>query len=253
MLDMEYVGRVMRPEMMRNICQNARTLITGGLHDLTVQCGQGRCHEVIPGRLISGLSQLFQNNEVAHGLYAHHTETSGTRFVLGAADIFAGHVLGQPGSFRVALGADRFFHLAVHLLLSPRRGGHKPIQTGEVEQEADEANPTSPDVNADQVEGENEPMQESQSGAILKELGHMRTDIERVVPPAPGLECGAGNLKLFGGLTLGETLSLQLEITQRPVRPLETILSRRVLDIVEVGKIDDRAHVSLSLKSLPYK
>ena len=135
MLDMEYVGRVMRPAMMFNICQHARTLITGGLHDLTVQCGQGRCHEVIPGRLISGLSQLFPNNEVAHGLYAHHTETSGKRFVLGEADIFAGHVLGQPGSFRVALGADRFFHLAVPLLLSPIRGGHKPIQTGEVEQD----------------------------------------------------------------------------------------------------------------------
>jgi len=39
----------------------------------------------------------------------------------------------------------------------------------------------------------------------------MRAAIKGIVPPAPGLKRGSRHLKLFGGLTLRDALSLQLE------------------------------------------
>ena len=43
------------------------------------------------------------------------------------------------------------------------------------------------------------------------------------MPEAPGLQGGSGHLELFGGLTLGEALSLQLPILLKEVRTFESI------------------------------
>src|SRR4030095_14054705 len=51
----------------------------------------------------------------------------------------------------------------------------------------------------------------------------MRTDIEGVVPQAPGLQRGARHLEFFGGLTLGETLSSQLPVLLKEVGAFEAI------------------------------
>ena len=51
----------------------------------------------------------------------------------------------------------------------------------------------------------------------------MRTDIEAVVPYAPGLQGCAGHLELFGRLTLGEPLSSQRSILFKEVRTFEAI------------------------------
>jgi hypothetical protein len=100
------------------------------------------------------------------------------------------------------------------------------------------------------VEGQNEPMQEGESGTPLKKLGHMGTTIEGVMPCTPGLQGGSGNLKLFGGLTLRDALSLQLEILRKPVGPIEAVPARVTVDMVMVGKIDYSAHGYLSPQAI---
>ncbi len=57
----------------------------------------------------------------------------------------------------------------------------------------------------------------------MKELGHLGTDIEGVVPYAPGLKSRSGNLEFFGGLTLGDALGSQLPVLFKEVRAFESI------------------------------
>ena len=57
--------------MMFDIGQKSRGFITGGLNHLTVQLSQCGRHECIPDILIAGLSELFQDDEVADGLGGH--------------------------------------------------------------------------------------------------------------------------------------------------------------------------------------
>ena len=110
---------------MFNIRQQAGSFITGGLHHLTIELGQGRRHEFIPGGLIAGLSELFHNNEVAVGVHRHQAKPPSKRFVLSHSDVSAGHVLGQARGFGLAVGDHRFFHLTVDLLLRSIGGRDK--------------------------------------------------------------------------------------------------------------------------------
>src|SRR6266571_3072303 len=64
MLHMEDVRRVMRPQVMLNIRQQSRGLITGRLNDRAVETRKGRLHERVPGVLIARRCQLFQENVV---------------------------------------------------------------------------------------------------------------------------------------------------------------------------------------------
>lgn len=70
------------------------------------------------------------------------------------------------------------------------------------------------------------------------------------MPGPPGLQGGAGHLKLFGGLTLGDALSFQLDIVLKQVRLLNTVPALMTVDIVMVCNIDYSAHRYLSLKPL---
>lgn len=85
----------------------------------------------------------------------------------------------------------------------------------------------------------------------MKELGDMGTYIEGVVPYAPGLQGGSGNLKLFGCLTLGDALSVQLAIVFKLIGSLETVPALVTVESVVLRKIDDRAQRYLPLKPLP--
>jgi hypothetical protein len=76
MLDMEQVRGVMGTELVFAIGHNTGGLVPGGLHHLTVQLGQSRCHQVMPGVLIPGLSELFQNNKVAHRIAGHQANAA---------------------------------------------------------------------------------------------------------------------------------------------------------------------------------
>ena len=59
MLHMEEVRRVMRPEVMFNIRQQARGLIAGRLDHLTVEPRKGLLHERLPGVVIPCLGRLL--------------------------------------------------------------------------------------------------------------------------------------------------------------------------------------------------
>jgi hypothetical protein len=98
------------------------------------------------------------------------------------------------------------------------------------------------------MESENQAMQEGQSGLTLKKLGNVRADVKGTLLPAPSLQGGAGDLKLLGRLTLGDPLSLQLDIVLKPVSPLEPVPAQVTVDIVKVRKIKYRCHRGLPLK-----
>jgi hypothetical protein len=182
MLDMEQVWRVMRAEMMLDIGHKTRGFVTGGLHHLTVELLQGRCHEGIPDVLIAALSELLQNNAVAHGLGSHQAKSAREGFVLGHRDSFARHIFGQAGGFGVAVVDDGVLNFAVDLLLSAVGGGDKSVQSREVEEKTDQTNATSANLDTDQMEGQHEPMKEGQPRTTLKELSHFGTDIEGGMP-----------------------------------------------------------------------
>jgi hypothetical protein len=67
----------------------------------------------------------------------------------------------------------------------------------------------------------------------------------------PRLTGGSGHLKLFGGLTLGDALSLPVEILLERVGSLEAVPELMAVEIVAVWKIDYSAHGYLPLKPLP--
>ena len=94
-------------------------------------------------------------------------------------------------------------------------------------------------------------MEEGKSRAILKELGHMGTAIEGVMPGVPSWKGASGHLKLLGGLTLGDALSLQLQILLEQIGPLEAVPELMTVAIVAVWKINDSAHGYLPLTPLP--
>ena len=80
----------------------------------------------------------------------------------------------------------------------------------------------------------------------------MRTDIEAVVPEAPGLQGCAGHLELFGRLTLGEPLSAQRSILFKEVGTFVSIpawLANRV-DVWHV--LNDGSHSDLLGSSLAF-
>src|SRR5262252_6443363 len=77
----------------------------------------------------------------------------------------------------------------------------------------------------------------------------MRTDIEGVVPQAPGLQRGARHLEFFGGLTLGDTLSSQLPVLLKEVGAFESIPAwlATLVDLWHV--LDDGSHHDLLCQS----
>jgi hypothetical protein len=153
LLDMEQVGGVMGAKLVFDIGYNPGRLITGGLDHLTVKLGQSRCHEGMPGRLITGLSELFQDNEVAHRIACHQAKAACEGFVLGHGDDFARHGLGRASGFRVLVVDDGLFDLNVDLWLSPVGSRHKPVQASEVEQETNQTNAARTDLDTDQMQG----------------------------------------------------------------------------------------------------
>ena len=80
----------------------------------------------------------------------------------------------------------------------------------------------------------------------------MGTNIEGVVPHAPGLEGGARHLELFGGLTLGNTLRSQLPVLFKEVRTFESISAWLALRVALLLVLDDGSHSDLLGQSLAF-
>ena len=152
-----------------------------------------------------------------------------------------------------AVGDHRCFHLAVDLLLSPIRGRDKSIKTCQFEEKTGQANTARADFDADQVEAHNQPMHEGESRTALKELGHMGTDVEAVMPPPPGLKSRSGNLELCGGLALGEALGSQLPVLLKEVRTLESIPAWLAVRVALLRVLDEGSHSDLLCSSLAFE
>src|SRR5438132_9885618 len=97
------------------------------------------------------------------------------------------------------------------------------FQTTQLEEETGQANTARPDFDAHEVEGHHQPVHKSESGTTLKESGHIGTDIKGVMPCPPGLQSGAGHLKLLSSLTLGQALGSQLTIVLEELRTFESL------------------------------
>ena len=92
MLHMEEVRRVMRPEVMFHIRQQARRFIAGRLDHLTVETRKRLLHQRMPRVLIAAVGRLLQDNVVALGFHRHQAQPAGKRFILANGDVFGGHV-----------------------------------------------------------------------------------------------------------------------------------------------------------------
>ena len=126
------------------------------MNDLTVELRQGRRHPLIPTGLIAGLSQLFQNNEVALRVHRDEAKAAGKRFVLGHREVFTGHVRGQACGFVLVVDDYRFFNPAVDLLLRPIGSRDKAVKSCQVEKKTNQANAAGSDFDADHMEGNHE-------------------------------------------------------------------------------------------------
>jgi hypothetical protein len=96
------------------------------------------------------------------------------------------------------------------------------------------------------VQGQNQTVEEGESGAALKKLGRMGTNVEGVMPLSPSLKGASGNPKLLGGLSLRDALGLQLEILRKSLGPIVAVPTQMTVDMVRLGNIDYRAHGYLS-------
>ncbi len=207
---------------MFHIGQQPGRFIAGRLDHPAVELCQGRFHPRIPAGLITGLSQLFQKNEIALRVHRDEAQAAGKRFILGHREVFLGHILGQACGFILVVGHHRVFNVEIDLLLSPIGGCDKAVETRQVQEETNQANAACPDFDTHQMEGNHNAVQERQAGTALKELGDVGTDIQGVVPYAPGWQGGSRHLDLLGGLTLGDALGSQLPVLLKKVRAFES-------------------------------
>ena len=153
----------------------------------------------------------------------------------------------------MAVGDYRGFNLTVDLLLSAIGGRDKAVQTTQLEEEAGQANAARPDFDANEVEGHHQPVDKRESGATLKELGHIGTDIKGVMPSPPGLQGGSGHLKLLSRLPLGHTLSSQLTIMLEEARTFESIPAWLAVIGALLRVLDDGSHSDLLCPSLAFE
>src|SRR5215831_3937146 len=112
----------------------------------------------MPCSLIASLSELFQNNEVALGVHSDEAKAAGKRFVLGHGEVFVGHSLGQAWGLGLVIVDDRLFNVNIDLLLCAIGGGHKAVQTRQVQEKTHQTNATCSAFDTDQMETNHEAM-----------------------------------------------------------------------------------------------
>jgi hypothetical protein len=69
------------------------------------------------------------------------TQTAGKRLILRHGDICRWHLLSQARRLLRLVGHHGVFHVTVHLLLRPKGGPHKSIETRQRQHETHQANP----------------------------------------------------------------------------------------------------------------
>ena len=175
---MAEVGRVMCAKMRLDRRPQARRFVTGGGTDAAVERSPGGLHQRLPSGWITGLSQFFPQAEVAHRRRSHQAQTAGNRVVLGAGEVLEGHVCGQARGVGLVVGDAGGFTLAVDLRLGSRGGGDQALEPSEFQEEAEQANPTRPHFNADEMNGQNQPVQAREPQLTLEKRGDLGATVE---------------------------------------------------------------------------
>jgi hypothetical protein len=88
-------------------------------------------------------------------------------------------------------------------------------------------------------------MEEGKPRHALKKRDDLGTGIEPILPRAPRLQRGAGNIEPVGGLTLGEPSGLQVAILLKEFSASASLPSLVTSPIVTWLRINDSAHRSL--------
>src|SRR5438132_10187651 len=82
-------------------------------------------------------------------------------------------------------------------------------------------------------------MKECQTGNAFNKCHDSGTGIETLLPHAPRLQRGAGNVQPLSGLTLGDTLGLQVAIPRQQLSAFEAIPALVASLIVTLRILDD--------------
>jgi hypothetical protein len=92
----------------------------------------------------------------------------------------------------MAVRHDGFFHATVDLVLRPKGGANKSIESSHLQPEADQANPTGADLHTYQVERQDQAVQEGETGNAVKKRHDRGTRIEVFLIRAPRVESFLG-------------------------------------------------------------
>jgi len=94
-------------------------------------------------------------------------------------------------------------------------------------------------------------MQEGKTRRAVKKRRHHWTRIEALLVGLPGLECGAGNLQHLRGVTLGDTLGVQITVLLKQVSTVESIPTWGTVSIASLLILDDGSHRDLLFHPSP--
>jgi hypothetical protein len=95
-------------------------------------------------------------------------------------------------------------------------------------------------------------MQEGKTGNALKKFDHRRTHIEPILPSAPHLQRGLGNIKPLSGLPLRQSLDLQAAVLLKEFGASEASPALVTINIAPLFAIDDSTHSYLFPKQPSY-
>jgi len=95
------------------------------------------------------------------------------------------------------------------------------------------------------MERHDQAVEEGETRDALKELDHLGTRIEPILPRTPRLQRGARHLQPLGGLPLGQPFGLQVTILPKEFGALEAIPALVTIFMAALLIIDDSAHSSL--------
>ena len=179
---------------------------------------------------------------MAHRFNSYSAQSAGNGFILRHRDILRRHALSEAPRLVTTVSDDRFLNTQIDALLRPIGGTHTSIEPRHLQKETDQPNATRTAFDKHHMEGQNQAMKASETRNTFKELDHLGTGIEPLLPRAPRLQRGTGNLEPLSGLTLREPLGLQVAIRFEELSAAEAVPSLVMITMHTPLKIDYTAH-----------
>ena len=249
MLHMEEVWRVMRPEVVGHIGEQARCFITGRLHPLAGETRKGWRHPLIPRVLIPCGCRVLQHHVVALGVHPHQAQTARTRFIERHRHLFGRHLVSQARAFFLTVRHHRFFNVTIDLLLRPIRGADTSIEARELQQQTHQAHPTGTHFRPHHVERQHQSMQDGETRHTVKKRHDRWTRIEALLVRPPRLQRATGHFKHLGRLTLGEALGVQVALLRQQVSAFKALPALVTILVALLFLLDYRSHSDLLVPS----